>query len=160
MGQKLYTADGTELYEGSDPIGAACEKIAAALEELGDRDMDGSTALTIGTVVAGTEAAASIVDGKLNLMLPRGAEGPTGPSGPTGPAGPKGDRGERGPQGLTGAAGPQGERGATGPAGPQGEPGPQGPAGAAVSTEEVLNALGLSLEDGVLCAICEGETDG
>ena len=62
----------------------------------------GGSALSIGTVTTGDRAAASIEDGKLNLTLPRGAQGEKGEAGPAGAAGatgPKGDKGDTGPQG-------------------------------------------------------------
>ena len=89
--------------------------------------------LTIGTVTSGDTASASITNGKLNLVLPRGekgekgeqgSKGDTGAVGPQGPEGPKGAAGERGaqgPKGETGAAGAQGKQG------PKGDTGPAGP---------------------------------
>ena len=89
--------------------------------------------LTIGTVTSGETASASIVNGRLNLVLPRGAQGPqgerglqgeTGPQGPTGAtgatgaAGPAGANGKDGTNGKDGAAGAKGDKGDTGPAGP------------------------------------------
>ena len=56
--------------------------------------------LTIGTVTSGDTASASITNGKLNLVLPRGAVGPQGPKGAAGA------QGEQGPKGGTGPAGP------------------------------------------------------
>ena len=63
-------------------------------------DIGESNVLTIGTVLKGEEAGASIT-GKapsqvLNLILPKGDTGPAGPQGP------KGDTGPAGPQGPTG----------------------------------------------------------
>jgi hypothetical protein len=111
-------------------------------------------ALGIGTVVSAQDAAAAFTPGfndtlLLNLVLPKGDQGPAGPQGLTGPVGPapalgigtvvpgqdaaaaftpgfndtlllnlvlpKGDQGPAGPQGLTG---PQGNPGIQGPAGP------------------------------------------
>lgn len=90
--------------------------------------------LTIGEVVRGNEANATITGESpnqvLNLTLPKGDKGEQGIQGPIGPQGPKGDRGEIGPQGKTGATGPQG------PQGIQGIPGPQGPAG---ETQDLSN---------------------
>ncbi len=97
--------------------------------------------LTIGTVTSGDTASASITNGKLNLVLPRGekgekgeqgSKGDTGAVGPQGPEGPKGAAGERGaqgPKGETGAAGAQGEQGPKGEVGAAGAQGKQGPKG-------------------------------
>lgn len=63
---------------------------AEAIHEL-EQHPGGTTALTIGTVTTGAQAAASITNGKLNLVLPRGE---------------KGEKGEQGPKGGTGPAGP------------------------------------------------------
>ena len=88
----------------------------------------GETAsLTIGTVTSGETASASIENGKLNLVLPRGAQGQqgerglqgeTGPQGPTGATGATGAAGPAGANGKDGAAGAKGDKGDTGPAGP------------------------------------------
>ena len=81
--------------------------IADVVDAINNLDADGgggSTAnLTIGTVTSGDTASASITNGKLNLVLPRGAVGPQGPEGPKGAAGAQG---EQGPKGGTGPAGP------------------------------------------------------
>ena len=105
----------------------------------------GTVSLKIGTVTSGDTASASIVGGKLNLVLPRGEKGEkgeqgskgdtgsVGPQGPEGPQGAAGEQGAQGPKGETGTAGAQGEQGPkgdTGPVGPQGPEGPQGAAGA------------------------------
>lgn len=50
----------------------------------------GTTDLTIGTVTSGTTASATIENGKLNLVLPKGDTGPKGD------AGEKGDKGDPG----------------------------------------------------------------
>ena len=63
---------------------------AEAINEL-EQHPGGTAALTIGTVTTGAKAAASITNGKLNLVLPRGE---------------KGEKGEQGPEGDTGPAGP------------------------------------------------------
>ena len=99
----------------------------------------GTVSLKIGTVTSGDTASASIVGGKLNLVLPRGEKGEQGPKGDTGPVGPQGpegpqgaagEQGAQGPKGEAGIAGAQGPKGDTGPVGPQGPEGPQGAAGA------------------------------
>ena len=59
--------------------------IAEAMENAG-----GSASLTIGTVTSGSAASASITDGKLNLVLPKGEQGPEGDKGDPGPAGADG----------------------------------------------------------------------
>ena len=104
----------------------------------------GTVSLKIGTVTSGDTASASIVGGKLNLVLPRGEKGEkgeqgskgdtgsVGPQGPEGPQGAAGEQGAQGPKGETGTAGAQGEQGPkgdTGAVGPQGPEGPQGAAG-------------------------------
>lgn len=90
--QKLTAAQLNHMEEG---IADVTEKV----ENLGNGGNAGGTAasLTIGTVTSGETASASIVNGKLNLVLPRGAQGPQGE---------RGLQGETGPQGPTGAAGP------------------------------------------------------
>ena len=74
--------------------------------------------LTIGTVEAsepGSNPSANITGTSpaqvLNLVLPRGEQGP---SGERGPQGEQGEQGERGPQGEQGERGPQGTAGAAG----------------------------------------------
>lgn len=57
--------------------------------------------LSIGEVVEGESAAADIVDGKLNLVIPRGATGPQGDKGEPGLPGKDGEKGEKGDPGLT-----------------------------------------------------------
>ena len=92
----------------------------------------GTVSLKIGTVTSGDTASASIVGGKLNLVLPRGEkgekgeQGSKGDTGAVGPQGAAGERGAQGPKGEVGAAGAQGEQG---PKGDPGERGAQGPAG-------------------------------
>ena len=73
--------------------------------------------LEIGEVVEGETAAAVIVEGKLNLTLPKGAQGEPGVAGEAGPEGPQGPQGE---QGLQGEVGPQGEPGVDGKDGQDG----------------------------------------
>lgn len=77
---------------------------------------DDAVSLSIGTVVEGATADASLTsdgDGnyELDLQLPQGPKGDTGDTGATGPQGPKGDTGD------TGATGPQGPQGIQGPKG-------------------------------------------
>lgn len=76
-----------------------------------------ATKLEIGSVSKGEEADASIVDGKLNLVLPKGDQGIQGPKGE------QGDPGPRGNQGLPGAKGDQGEKGEKGDPGVKGDNG-------------------------------------
>ena len=105
-----------------------------------------SNTLSIGTVIGGASAAATITGTSpaqtLNLTLPKGdkgdtgatgatgATGPQGPQGPQGIQGVKGDTGATGPQGPQGIQGVKGDTGDTGPQGPTGATGPQGPTGA------------------------------
>ena len=56
----------------------------------------GTTDLTIGTVTSGSTASATIENGKLNLVLPKGDTGAKGEAGPKGDAGAKGDKGDTG----------------------------------------------------------------
>lgn len=72
-------------------------------QQIKDLPSGDAAELTIGTVTSGETASASIEDGKLNLVLPRGAQGPTGAAGANG---------------KDGAAGAKGNKGDTGPAGP------------------------------------------
>ena len=94
--------------------------IVDAVEAINEMQQgSGSTAtLTIGTVTSGDTASASIENGKLNLVLPRGAAGPQGPEGPKGVAGAQGAQGPKGETGAAGSQGEQGPKGDTGPAGP------------------------------------------
>ena len=102
-----------------------------------------SNTLSIGTVIGGAFAAATITGTSpaqtLNLTLPKGdkgdtgATGATGATGPQGPQGIKGDTGDTGPQGPTGATGPQGPTGATGATGPTGATGATGATGPGVA---------------------------
>ena len=117
----------------------------------GDKgDIGLSNTLTIGTVVKGDEANATLTGESpnqiLNLTLPKGDKGDQGIQGIQGiqgPKGPKGDKGDafkysdftqaqlealRGPQGPQGVRGPQGATGATGPQGEKGDTGNIGPA--------------------------------
>ena len=105
--QKLTAA---QLNHMEDGIADVTEKV----ENLGNGE---TASLTIGTVTSGETASASIVNGKLNLVLPRGAQGPTGATGATGAAGPAGANGKDGTNGKDGAAGAKGDKGDTGPAG-------------------------------------------
>ena len=59
----------------------------------------GTTDLTIGTVTSGTTASATIENGKLNLVLPKGDTGAKGDAGPKGDVGDKGETGSAGPAG-------------------------------------------------------------
>ena len=113
--------------------------------------------IQIGEVTKGEFAEATIIDGKLNLVLPIGPQGEVGPigeRGPKGDIGPQGPKGETGQDGvpgesayqywlnlgntgsiedflnnLKGEPGIQGEPGLPGEQGPQGEPGPKGDKG-------------------------------
>ena len=109
------------------------------------KDLPGgeTASLTIGTVTSGETASASIVNGKLNLVLPRGAQGPQGERGLQGETGPQGPTGATG---ATGAAGPAGANGKDGAAGTKGEKGDTGPAGPGFSDN--VKSLILSLFEG------------
>lgn len=74
--------------------------------EEGIRDLaeESGDSLRIGTVTGGTTASATIENGRLNLVLPKGDPGAAGAQGP------KGDKGDTGPKGADGA---QGQTGAT-----------------------------------------------
>lgn len=104
--------------------------------------------LQIGEVIQGEVASATIVDGKLNLVLPQGPDGKSayqswlnlgnigtedeflnyikGIDGKDGEQGPKGDPGEQGIQGIQGDPGEKGEQGIPGPKGEKGDPGEPG----------------------------------
>ena len=107
--------------------------IADAMEAINELEQNpgGTAALTIGTVTSGDTASASIANGKLNLVLPRGEKGEKGEQGPKGDTGPVGPQGPEGPQGAAGEQGAQGPKGETGAAGAQGEQGPKGDTGPA-----------------------------
>lgn len=75
--QKLTAAQMNHIEEG-------IQRVTEAVDAL----PQGGPSLSIGTVTTGDHAAASIEDGKLNLTLPRGAQGATGPQGEKGDAGP------------------------------------------------------------------------
>ena len=102
--QKQSWTDGqTTVYAANmQHIEQGIADAAEAINELEQHPGGSTVNLTIGTVTSGDTAAASIVDGKLNLVLPRGAVGPQGPEGPKGAAGAQG---EQGPKGDTGPAG-------------------------------------------------------
>lgn len=107
----------------------------------GSGSSGGVASLKIGTVTTGDTASASIVGGKLNLVLPRGEkgsdglpgkdgkDGEPGKDGLPGEKGEKGDKGEPGTPGKDGTDGAKGEPGETGPQGPQGVQGERGPQG-------------------------------
>ena len=127
--------------------------------EEGIRDLaeESGDSLRIGTVTGGTTASATIENGRLNLVLPKGDPGAAGAQGP------KGDKGDTGPQGDPGKTGatpvltigavmtgsnasasisgtaetpqlnlilPKGDPGAAGAQGPKGDKGDTGPKGA------------------------------
>ena len=103
---------------------------AEAINEM-QQGSGGTASLTIGTVTSGETAGASITNGKLNLVLPRGEKGEKGEQGSKGDTGPVGPQGPEGPKGVAGAQGAQGPKGETGAAGSQGEQGPKGDTGPA-----------------------------
>lgn len=102
--------------------------------EEGIRDLaeESGDSLRIGTVTGGTTASATIENGRLNLVLPKGDPGAAGAQGPKGDKGDTGEAGPAGPQGAvgeTGPAGPAGTDGAPGAKGDKGDPGETGPQG-------------------------------
>lgn len=113
--------------------------------------------LTIGEVIKGEEASATITGDSpnqiLNLVLPKGDKGDKGPigetgrTGATGPIGPRGERGPQGLQGIQGIQGQQGPRGEQGPRGLKGETGPQGPAGPTYDDTQIWDAVSQNSRD-------------
>ena len=102
--------------------------------EEGIRDLaeESGDSLRIGTVTGGTTASATIENGRLNLVLPKGDPGAAGAQGLKGDKGDTGETGPAGPQGAvgkTGPAGPAGADGAPGDKGDKGDPGDTGPQG-------------------------------
>ncbi|MEI3187920.1 MAG: hypothetical protein V8S27_09160 [Lachnospiraceae bacterium] len=86
---------------GKAPV-EAVQQIAEKMES--GTGSGGSVDLTIGTVTSGSTASASISNGKLNLVLPKGDTGATGATGPKGDTGEKGatgaqEQGRKGGQG-------------------------------------------------------------
>lgn len=114
------------------------QQIAEKLEEIAAKIGTGSgtgggtvTAdIQIGTVTSGDTASAEIVNGRLNLVLPRGEKGATGATGAAGATGAKGDKGDKGDTGAAGAAGAKGEKGDPGATGAKGDKGDKGDTGA------------------------------
>ena len=89
--KQTWTDGQTTVYAGNmQHIEQGIVDAAEAINAL-ERNPGGTAALTIGTVTSGDTASASITNGKLNLVLPRGE---------------KGEKGEQGPKGDTGPAGP------------------------------------------------------
>ena len=111
------------LDETGKALVEAVQQIAEKMES--GTGSGGSVDLTIGTVTSGSTASASISNGKLNLVLPKGDTGATGATGP------KGDTGEKGATGAQGAKGEKGDKGDTGAQGPKGDPGDAGTASSA-----------------------------
>ncbi|KAK8748532.1 hypothetical protein OTU49_015841, partial [Cherax quadricarinatus] len=66
---------------------------------------------------------------RIEVVLPKGADGIPGTPGPAGPKGEEGRQGPTGPPGYPGSPGPVGEPGESGPPGRDGQPGPKGEAG-------------------------------
>lgn len=116
--KQSWTDGQTTVYAGNmQHIEQGIVDAAEAINAL-ERNPGGTVALAIGTVTTGAQAAASITNGKLNLVLPRGEKGEKGEQGPEGDTGPAGPQGPEGPKGAAGAQGEQGPKGGTGPAGP------------------------------------------
>ncbi len=123
--------------------------IAELEQQIKDLPSGDAVELTIGTVTSGETASASIVNGRLNLVLPRGAQGPQGErglQGETGPQGPTGATGATGAAGPAGANGKDGTNGKDGAAGAKGDKGDTGPAGSGFSDN--AKSLILSLFEG------------
>lgn len=76
--------------------------------EEGIRDLaeESGDSLRIGTVTGGTTASATIENGRLNLVLPKGDPGAAGAQGPKGDKGDTGEAGPAGPQGAVGETAP------------------------------------------------------
>ena len=72
---------------------ALVEAVQQIAEKMESGTGSGGSDLTIGTVTSGSTASASITDGKLNLVLPKGADGAKGATGAQGPKGDPGDAG-------------------------------------------------------------------
>ena len=96
---------------------------------------ESSTELSVGECVSGDAASATIVDGKLNLVLP------TGPAGPKGEQGEQGLKGDQGEPGEKGEQGPKGDTGEKGDKGEQGEPGVTPVKGTDYFTEDDINGI-------------------
>ena len=105
--KQSWTDGQTTVYAANmQHIEQGIADVVDAINELEQHPGGSTVNLTIGTVTSGDTASASITNGKLNLVLPRGAVGPQGPEGPKGAAGAQGEQGEQGPKGGTGPAGP------------------------------------------------------
>ena len=128
-----------EFLAGQILTAAMLNEMDEGIRDATEKAENNTAQLTIGTVTGGDAAGATIQNGVLNLVLPRGAQGPAGAQGPQGAKGEKGDPGEAGAKGETG------EKGATGPAGPQGPKGDKGEPGAAGATGP--QGEGLSAEE-------------
>lgn len=129
----------------------------------GPRGRDGRDGVdgrvVVGQVVGGHFAAATVHVADdvqiIDLVVPRGGEGPRGPQGE------QGLQGERGPQGEGGAQGPQGERGPPGPTGRNGADGkdglrgPQGKPGDISAAVAQAEAEARSVVEEALAAVHE-----
>lgn len=98
----------------------------------------GGASISIGEVTEGDTAAAEIVDGKLNLIIPKG---PKGDQGETGAQGEQGLQGEPGEKGEIGEQGPKGDPGEKGEQGPQGEKGDTPVKGEDYFTDEDIEGI-------------------
>lgn len=92
------------------------------------------TDVEVTTLVAGSDATASIDGTTLKLGIPKGEKGDTGATGAAGK------------DGAAGAQGPKGDKGDPGAAGAAGATGSQGPEGVGVSS------ISLTVTDGVVTA--------
>lgn len=94
-----------------------------------------TSGLSIGTVTSGDTASATITDGKLNLVLPKGD---------------KGDKGDPGKDGAQGAPGTDGKNGEDGAKGDKGDPGAAGKNGATWFVEKTAQSAGGAAPSGAV----------
>ena len=129
-----YTETHVETFE------SLTQEAKEAIQAIKDATIKGATATSL---EAGQEPTASIVNGVLELGIPKGEQGPRGEAGPTGAKGDTGEQGPQGPRGETGPQGLQGPKGEKGDKGDKGEPGPQGPKGEPGdgTSDEHINSL-------------------
>ena len=133
---RVSANSGTDDGTMPEPGTPAWQEFIDACLGSGGGSSGGTTSLKIGTVMTGDTASASIVGGKLNLVLPRGEpgkdgkDGLPGEKGERGEPGAKGDKGDKGDTGATGSKGDKGDPGADGKDGSPGEKGEKGDTGA------------------------------
>ena len=154
-----YTETHVETFE------SLTQEAKEAIQAIKDATIKGATATSL---ESGQEPTASIVNGVLELGIPKGEQGPRGEAGPTGAKGDTGEQGPQGPRGETGPQGLQGPKGEKGDKGDKGEPGPQGPKGEpgdgqgastwASITDKPFESIGagLTVSNGALTATSSG----